>query len=276
MENGLTLSEKYPILHFSIIHAFNKRYNLGLLLAMFIPVLLFSLLLFFTDSDYSGGYFHLWYYRIYFRVILFFLVSLAALLVGTGMFRDLLNDETIVYLFTKPISRYRIYGEVLTAYAVISIAVVTPGLIVYHITGDILARIYDTQFTLSISDSIYNLLLEVLGAYIILLGLGAIFVMTGLGLKRPLLINLLIAFGIIIEAFLLDLISNNFEPVYIASNIVAKGLVGFSGLPEIDAGIYRFSLGIGYEPLDTFFNFLAIFALTILLGLRVTKRKQIV
>ena len=77
----------------------------------------------------------------------------------------------------------------------------------------------------------------------IFFGLGAVFVMTGLGLKRPLLINLLIAFGIIIEAFLLDLIANNYEPVYIASNIVSKGVIGFSNLPRVDERIYRFSLG---------------------------------
>ena len=158
MDNQIppSFSEKYPVFIFALNHARNKRYNLGLLLAMFIPILQYLLLLQFTEEDYSGGFYHLWYYRIYFRVILFFLVSLAALLIGTGMFRDLLSDETIVYLFTKPLSRSKIYFEMLLAYIVVSITVVTPGLVSYHVVGDIMARIFDSSFTLSVVHSLFN------------------------------------------------------------------------------------------------------------------------
>ncbi|MEC8704644.1 hypothetical protein EB155_05305 [archaeon] len=270
------LEDQFPVFVFNLRHSIHKKYNWILALSMFLPILAYWSSVFFTDRDLSNGLYWVRYYRIYFRVTLFYLVSFTALLVGTGMFRDLLTENTIVYLFTKPIKRNRIYFETLGAYFLISISIVTPGIITYHIFGDLVARIYDTQFTLGILQSIYNLLLELLGAYIILFGLGAVFVMTGLGLKRPLLINLLIAFGIIIEAFLLDLIANNYEPVYIASNIVSKGVIGFSNLPRVDERIYRFSLGLGYEPIDTFLNFLLVFIASLLIGHYVSKKKQLI
>jgi len=265
---------KFPVFSFALLQSKYKRYNWGLAFAMFIPVVQYWALLFFTNEDFSGGNFWVWYYRIYFRVVLFFLVSLVALLIGTGMFRDLISDETIVYVVTKPIRRERIYFEAFAAYTVISIVIVTPGLLVYHIVGDILARTYDATFTITIAQSLFNMLLELGGAYIVLLGLGAVFVTTGLGLKRPLLINLLIAFGIIVQQFLIDLIADNFEPIYIADNIVAKGVVGFASNTMVDQAIYRFSLGIGYEPINTFLNFITILILTLVAGYFVSRRKQ--
>ncbi len=58
------------------------------------------------------------------------------------MFRDLLTENTIVYLFTKPIKRNRIYFETLGAYFLISISIVTPGIITYHIFGDLVVPAY--------------------------------------------------------------------------------------------------------------------------------------
>lgn len=269
-----TLKSKLPVMTFALTQAKHKRNNWGLFGAMFIPILQYVFLLYFTDQDFSGGEFHIWYYRIYFRVILFFLISLIALLVGTGMFRDLIADDTVVYLFTKPIKRHRIYFEMYAAYIIISFLIVTPGLILYHVTGDLLARTYDSTFSISYIESTYNLFLEIGGAYIVLLGLGAIFVTTGLGLKRPLLINLLIAFGIIVEQFLLDLIADNFEPVYIAYNIVAKSVIGFSSNPQVDDALFRFSLGINYEPVNTFLNFIGVLVSTLIIGYFVAKRKE--
>ena len=89
------------------------------------------------------------------------------------------------------------------------------------------------------------------------------------------LINLLIAFGIILEQFFLDLISNKFEPVYIAQNFVARELSGFT--PEIFAEFRRFSLayyGFDVSALTGLFYLVVIVGITLLLGIRLSSRKE--
>ena len=269
------VKEKYPILSFSLLEAKHKNYNKGLFVMMFLPTIQIIIMLNLTNSDYSGGLYWTWFYQIYFNILLFFLVSVLSLILATGIFRDQINDETIVFLVSKPINRRRIYMEKYIAYLLISFIIVTPGVIIYHITGDISARLFDTQFELSIWSSLYNLVLELIGAYLLLIGLGTIFITTGLWLRRPMLINLLIAFGIILEQFFLDLISNKFEPVYIAQNFVAKELSGFT--PEIFAEFRRFSLayyGFDVSALTGVIYLFVIVIIVLFLGLRLSSRKE--
>jgi ABC-type transport system involved in multi-copper enzyme maturation permease subunit len=267
--------EKYPIFSFSLLEAKHKNYNKGLFVMMFLPTIQIIIMLNLTSNDYSGGLYWTWFYQIYFNILLFFLVSVLSLIVATGIFRDQINDETIVFLVSKPIDRRKIYLEKYFAYIVISFIIVTPGVILYHITGDISARLFDTKFELSILSSLYNLFLELIGAYLLLIGLGTIFITTGLWLRRPMLVNLLIAFGIILEQFFLDLISNRFEPVYIAQNFVAKELSGFT--PELFAEFRRYSLayyGFNVEALTGVLYLLIIVGITLFLGLRLSSRKE--
>ncbi len=269
------IREKYPIFSFSLLEARHKNYNKGLFVMMFLPTIQIITMLNLTKDDYSGGLYWTWFYQIYFNILLFFLVSVLSLILATGIFRDQINDETIVFLVSKPINRRRIYMEKYFAYLLISFIIVTPGVIIYHLTGDIASRLFDTQFDLSIWSSIYNLLLELIGAYLLLIGLGTIFITTGLWLRRPMLINLLIAFGIILEQFFLDLISNRFEPVYIAQNFVAKELSGFT--PEIFVEFRRYSLayyGFDASALTGVIYLIVIVGITLLLGIRLSSRKE--
>lgn len=265
---------RFPVFSFALVQSRYKRYNWGLALTMFLPSIMFIVLLNFIDRDLSGGGFWSWHYRIYFRVTLFFLTSLVALLVGTGMFRDMMTNDTIVYLMTKPISRVRIYLETVSAYFLLTIAIVSPGVIVNHVISDVAARVYDTSFEISLGESLYNLLIELFGAYIIVIGLGAIFVTTGLWLKRPLLVNLLIAFGIIIEAFFIDLISDQFEPVYIAQKMVSSWVIGFTESLEANSIISSFSQVFLQDVNEALINFVVILVLTIIFGIFISRRRQ--
>lgn len=269
------IKERYPIFSFSLLEAKHKNYNKGLFVMMFLPTIQIIIMLNLTNNDYSGGLYWTWFYQIYFNILLFFLVSVLSLILATGIYRDQINDETIVFLVSKPINRRKIYIEKYVAYLVISFIIVTPGVVIYHITGDIAARLFDTKFELSILSSLYNLMLELIGTYLLLIGLGTIFMTTGLWLRRPMLVNLLIAFGIILEQFFLDLISNRFEPVYIAQNFVAKLLSGFT--PEIFAEFRRYSLAYyvsDVSALTGVISLLVIVGITLLLGLRLSSRKQ--
>ncbi|MHA2248821.1 MAG: ABC transporter permease [Candidatus Kariarchaeaceae archaeon] len=280
-EEEQTFSDRYPIFTFTVLNSLHKKYNYALLFAMFLPSLLMIILLAFTTRSFSSGGYWLWYYRIYFGLGLFFLTSLVSLIIGTGIFRDEIADETIVFIMTKPIKRQRIYIEKLIAFYLIAIVVVTPGIIIGHITGDLATRLYDTKFSLSFQNSLFNLLIELLGAYILVIGLGSVFVSTGLWLRRPMLINLLLAFGIILEQFFLDLISNKFEPVYIAQNLVARSVQGFDNIPSLVVGREEFEIELQtyYLPnqvsaSEGVLNFVIILILTIFMGLRVSRNKQ--
>ncbi len=269
------ITERYPFFAFAIEQARHKRQNLILFILMFVPTLEIIALLNLTSKDYSGGGYWIWYYNIYFNIFLFFLTSVVSLLVATGMYRDEINDETIVYIITKPVSRVKIFFEKYIAYIVISIVIVTPGILVYHIVGDIANRLYDKTFQLSVFFSLYNLFIEIMGMYFLIIGLGAVFITTGLWLKRPMLLNLIIAFGIILEQFFLDLISNRFEPIYIAQNYVANKISGFTVEIYKQYNQYRLSY-FGYDigAYGGLFNLFVIVTIILLLGVRIARNKQ--
>ncbi len=164
-----------------------------------------------------GGYFP------YYAVIV-------PLVLATAAFRDDFNDQNIVYLFVKPVSRKKIYLFKLLAYVVASSAMTFPPLIGIIVVAYIASAQYDAQFNESISIILLDSSLLLFGLLIIIVGYGIVFMSMSLVVKRPLLINLIIGFSAIFEAIFVDLINNEWEFPYIAINLISNWWIGFDSL----------------------------------------------
>ena len=130
------------------------------------------------------GIFGLMIWVLYLR----FIVPVLGVSYGTSLIADEVEDKTITYLFTRPVSRGAVLVGKYLAYLVSTMAVVLPSLlIVFFLVVPILGG--------SIGASFPSLLVD-LG--LIGLGLavyGAVFALVGAWFRRPLLAGLVFAFG---------------------------------------------------------------------------------
>ena len=116
-----------------------------------------------------------------------FIVPVLALYYGTALVADEVEDKTITYLFTRPISRGAVLLGKFLAYFVCTVMVVTPSLmVVYFLMGLSGATLAGT----------FPSLLKDLGLVILgLLAYGGLFAWVGAQFKRPLVIGLVFVFG---------------------------------------------------------------------------------
>ena len=117
-----------------------------------------------------------------------FLVPVLGAFYGTALIADEVDDKTITYLFTRPISRGTVVAGKYLAYLVCTAVVVLPSvMIVYFLVTPMGGGMVGQTFPLLLID------MALLG-----LGLsvyGAVFAFVGARLKRPLVIGLVFAFG---------------------------------------------------------------------------------
>src|SRR5712691_10295000 len=117
-----------------------------------------------------------------------FIVPALGVFYGTALIADEVEDKTITYLFTRPVSRRAIVFGKYLAYLVCTILLVLPSVVVVYFLiaptgGSTIAEIFPS-------------LLADLGMLAIgLTAYGAVFAFVGDRLKRPLVIGLVFAFG---------------------------------------------------------------------------------
>jgi ABC-type Na+ efflux pump permease subunit len=117
-----------------------------------------------------------------------FLVPVLGAFYGTALIADEVEDRTITYLFTRPISRGTVVAGKYLAYLVCTALVVLPSvMIVYFLVTPIGGGVIGQGFPLLLID------MALLGLG--LLVYGAVFALVGARLKRPLVIGLVFAFG---------------------------------------------------------------------------------
>lgn len=117
-----------------------------------------------------------------------FIVPVLGIFYGTALIADEVEDKTITYLFTRPISgRAILFGKYL-AYLVCTILLVLPSVVV------VFFLIAPTGGS-TIAGSVPSLLADLGMLAVGLTAYGAVFAFVGARLKRPLIVGLVFAFG---------------------------------------------------------------------------------
>jgi len=124
-----------------------------------------------------------------------FSIPVLAIFYGTALMADEVEDKTITYLFTRPLSRGAVLVGKYLAYLVATISVVLPAVV--------LVWLLIAPIGASLAESFVNLGKDLVMLALGLASYGALFAFSGARLKRPLLFGLLYVFGF--ENFVLAL-----------------------------------------------------------------------
>jgi ABC-type transport system involved in multi-copper enzyme maturation permease subunit len=116
-----------------------------------------------------------------------FIVPVLGVFYGTALIADEVEDKTITYLFTRPISRGSVLLGKYLAYLACTTCVVLPSVVLVWLLIVPLGGGYGQSFP----DMVQDLAILVLG----LLAYGALFALIGTVMKRPLIVGLVFVFG---------------------------------------------------------------------------------
>ena len=117
-----------------------------------------------------------------------FIVPVLGVFFGTALIADEVEDKTITYLFTRPISRGAVLLGKYLAYLVCTTLLVLPSVVI------VFFLVVPTGGS-SIAHAFPSLLTD-LGMLVVgLMAYGAVFALVGTRLKRPLIVGLVFAFG---------------------------------------------------------------------------------
>jgi ABC-type transport system involved in multi-copper enzyme maturation permease subunit len=117
---------------------------------------------------------------------LFFIVPVLGVFYGTALMADEVEDKTITYLFTRPVSRGAVLVGKYLAYVVCTVLVVLPSVMIVYFLLVPFSQLPTTFGNLVIDLGLLALALAVYGA---------VFAFVGAFFKRPLLIGLVYVFG---------------------------------------------------------------------------------
>jgi ABC-2 type transport system permease protein len=117
-----------------------------------------------------------------------FIVPVLGVFFGTSLIADEVDDKTITYLFTRPISRRAVLIGKYLAYLVCTILLVLPSVMIVFFV------VVPTGGG-SIGQAFPSLLTDFLMLSVGLMAYGAVFALVGTRLKRPLIVGLVFAFG---------------------------------------------------------------------------------
>jgi ABC-type transport system involved in multi-copper enzyme maturation permease subunit len=117
-----------------------------------------------------------------------FIVPVLGVFYGTALIADEVDDKTITYLFTRPISRRAVLLGKYLAYLVCTILLVLPSVVI------VFFLVVPTGGG-SIGQAFPSLLTDLAMLGTGLMAYGAVFALVGTRLKRPLIVGLVFAFG---------------------------------------------------------------------------------
>jgi ABC-type transport system involved in multi-copper enzyme maturation permease subunit len=193
-----------------------------------------------------------------------FIVPILGIFYGTSLIADEVEDKTITYLFTRPISRSAVLIGKYLAYLASTTLIVLPSvMLVYFLVVPIGGS--------SIAATFPNLLRDLLLLAVGLAVYGALFAAVGAWIRRPVLFGLFFAFGW--ENFALAL------PGYLKRFTIAfytQGLVPHTmpqeNLLSLLQSFFRESVG----PVQAVVTLLAIGAVSLGLATRAVERREYV
>jgi ABC-type transport system involved in multi-copper enzyme maturation permease subunit len=191
-----------------------------------------------------------------------FVVPVLGVFYGTSLIADEVEDKTITYLFTRPVSRGAVLLGKYLAYLVCTSLVVLPSVMVVYFLIVPFQEIARTFLTL-LTD--LGLLALGLGVY------GALFALAGTVMKRPLVVGLVFAFGWEQIAMLMPGYLRRFTAVYYLQGLVPHAIPS-EGIVSLLAAVFNETPS---AAVCLFWLFVALVA-SLLLAVRAIERREYV
>ena len=178
-----------------------------------------------------------------------FTVPILGAFYGTALIADEVEDRTLTYLFTRPISRGTVLVGKYLGYLVCTSLVVLPSVVlVYFIVVPLLGGSIGASFPILVTD--VGLLGLGLAVY------GALFALIGAWLKRPLLTGLVFVFGWEPVATMVPGYMKNLTVAY-----YLQGLVPHAVPQEGATSLLRMALQVFQTPLPFWMNIVTLVAI---------------
>ena len=192
-----------------------------------------------------------------------FIVPVLGVFYGTSLIADEIEDKTITYLFTRPISKGSVLLGKYLAYLVCTVFVVLPSVVLVYLL------IVPMQGSLggSFLDLLKDLVLLALGLAVY----GAVFAFIGGKFKRPLLIGLIFIFGWEQAALAFPGYMKKFTVAYYLQGLVPHAMPN-DGVVSLLQGIFRESPTLA----GSLFWLAVIWILFLSLGAWVVERREYV
>jgi ABC-type Na+ efflux pump permease subunit len=163
-----------------------------------------------------------------------FIVPVLGVFYGTALIADEVEDKTLTYLFTRPVSRRAVLVGKYAAYVACTTLVVLPSLVILFFLIVPLRELGGSFTTLAIDLGLLALGLAVYGA---------IFALVGAVMKRPLVAGLVFAFGWEQIAMLLPGYVRQLTVVYYLQGLVPHAIPSEEGLALLLTVAFRDSPG---------------------------------
>jgi hypothetical protein len=192
-----------------------------------------------------------------------FTVPVLGVFYGTSLMADEVEDKTITYLFTRPISRGAVLVGKYLAYLGCTVFVVLPSVVLVYLLVVPLRGSLGAAFP----DLLKDLLLLALGLAVY----GAVFACVGALFKRPLLVGLIFIFGWEQAALAFPGYLRRFTVAYYLQAIVPHAMPS-DGLVSLVQGLFRDTPSL---PVSLFW-LAVIWACFLGFGARVVSRKEYV
>ncbi len=208
----------------------------------------------------AAGVFGMMIWVLYLR----FIVPVLGVFYGTALIADEVEDKTITYLFTRPVSRGSVLAGKYLAYLVCTTLVVLPSVVIAYFVIVPFAEM-SASFRWLVAD--LGILALGLAVY------GALFALVGAVMRRPLLVGLVFAFGWEQVALLMPGYVRRFTVAYYLQALVphASPSDGVT-LVSLFQAVFRETPSMAVSLLSLF----AILAVSLFLAMRAVEQKEYV
>ena len=209
----------------------------------------------------SGAFmFGLMIWFLYIRVI----VPILGVFYGTSLIADEVEDKTITYLFTRPISRSAVLLGKFLAYIASTVLIVLPAvMLIFFLVVPIGGGAIATAFP----DLLRNLLLLALGLCVY----GGLFAAVGAWIKRPVLVGLFFAFGWENFALALPGYLKHFTVAFYVQGLVQTAMPGDSLISTLQS-FFREAV----SPWEALATLAAVLGVALWLAMRAVERREYV
>jgi ABC-type Na+ efflux pump permease subunit len=193
-----------------------------------------------------------------------FIVPILGIFYGTSLIADEVEDKTITYLFTRPISRSAVLLGKFLAYIASTVLIVLPAVMVIFF---LVVPIGGGAIASAFPDLLRNLLLLALGLCVY----GGLFAAVGAWIKRPVLFGLFFAFGWENFALALPGYLKHFTVAFYVQGLVQTAMPGDSLISTLQS-FFREAV----SPWEALATLAAVLGVALWLAMRAVERREYV
>jgi ABC-type Na+ efflux pump permease subunit len=193
-----------------------------------------------------------------------FIVPILGIFYGTSLIADEVEDKTITYLFTRPISRSAVLVGKYLAYLASTILIVLPSVMLVYF---LVVPVGGSSIAATFPSLLRDLLLLAVGLAVY----GALFAAVGAWIKRPVLIGLFFAFGWENFAMALPGYLKRFTIAFYTQGLVPHTMPQENLLSMLQS-FFRESVG----PVQAVVTLVAVAAVSLGLAARAVERREYV